>query len=389
MDIQAIYPEGIPTDIYQDALQKAVFTEHWLLNQSDMDLYFDICGFRLRLPAGKRCSLTGWEQVLCDMETLHQPFYGASQGVFRGGFQFAGTGEMYIYDALVVFSPEGSRCGGYCSHHRSLEECIALINRFQLEKVIIIGDDLSFLSRCPSLKDIWIHYPQVAERCIDLTPVYEMNHIRTFSCTAPPEHIPGKNISPIDYTRMPGLRHLSVYGEKNGNFNLVPSLESLFLTGDSTYADLSNISCNPRFKAIDFLQCGIRSLNGIGKYPMQQVSLSYLRRLEDISALAETGSTLRSLSIDACGKISDFSCLHELVHLEHLVLLGSNHLPSLDFLRKMPKLKTFVFSMEVDDGDLTPCLSIPYASCNKIKRHYNLKEKDLPKTKITVPFRLK
>lgn len=389
MDIQALYPEGIPMDKYRDALQKAVFTEHWLINQSDMDLYFDICSFHLRLPAGKRCSLTGWDQVVRDMETLHQPFYGASQGVYRGGFQFAGTGEMYIFDALVVFSPEGSRCGGYYSHHRSLEECIALINRFQLEKAIIIGDDLSFLSRCPSLKDIWIHYPQGTERCMDFTPVYEMKQVRTFSCTAPPENIPRNSVCPIDYTRLNGLTHLSVYGEKNSNFNQVPSLETLFLTGDSTYMDLSNISCSPRFKAIDFLQCGIRSLYGIGKYPMQQVYLSYLRRLEDISGLAKNGSTLRALSIEACGKISDFSCLYDLINLEHLVLLGSNHLPSLDFLRNMPNLKTFVFSMEVDNGDLTPCLSIPYASCNKIKRHYNLKEKDLPKTNNTEPFRLK
>lgn len=269
MQAKALYPDNIQAEEYRDALQKAVFTDHWIFNQSDMDLWFDICGFNLRTPAGKRCSLTGWDQVIRDMDTLYQPFYGAAQGVYRGGFQFAGTGEMYIYDALVVFSPDGSRCGGYYSHHRTLEECIALINRFQLEKVIIIGDDLSFLSRCPSLKDIWIKYPYGAEKCIDFTPVYQMDHVRTFSCTAPPKDIPRKFIRPIDYTQMNGLQHLSVYGEKNSNFNLVPSLETLFLTGNSAYSDLSKVSRSDQFKKIDLLQCGIRSLNGIEQFPMQ------------------------------------------------------------------------------------------------------------------------
>ena len=60
----------------------------------------------------------------------------------------------------------------------------------------------------------------------------------------------------------------------------------------------------------------------------------------------------------------------------------------LDFLRRMPKLKTFVLSMTVEDGDLTPCLEIPYASCDKIKRHYNLKEKDLPKNLSKTTFEI-
>ena len=36
-------------------------------------------------------------------------------------------------------------------------------------------------------------------------------------------------------------------------------------------------------------------------------------------------------------------------------------------------------SLTVEDGDLTPCLDIPYARCDKGKKHYNRKDKDLPK----------
>ena len=67
------------------------------------------------------------------------------------------------------------------------------------------------------------------------------------------------------------------------------------------------------------------------------------------------------------------------MNLEYLILDGSQTLPDLRFLKKMPKLKFFTFSMTVEDGDLTPCLDIPYARCDKGKKHYNLKDKDLPK----------
>lgn len=44
----------------------------------------------------------------------------------------------------------------------------------------------------------------------------------------------------------------------------------------------------------------------------------------------------------------------------------------------MPRLKTFTFSMNVQDGDLRPCLNLSYASCQN-KKHYNLKDAQLPK----------
>ena len=44
----------------------------------------------------------------------------------------------------------------------------------------------------------------------------------------------------------------------------------------------------------------------------------------------------------------------------------------------MKNLKTFIFNMNVKDGDLTPCLDLSYVSV-KNRKHYNLKDADLPK----------
>lgn len=56
-------------------------------------------------------------------------------------------------------------------------------------------------------------------------------------------------------------------------------------------------------------------------------------------------------------------------------LEGSNALPNLDFLKSMPNLQSFVCKMNVLDGDLSLCLSIPSVSIQN-RKHYNYKNRD-------------
>ena len=112
---------------------------------------------------------------------------------------------------------------------------------------------------------------------------------------------------------------------------------------------------------------------------MQCIYLHHLYSLRDISALAKVKKTLRALIIDSCHKITDISVLEELENLELLEIHGKNQLPSLQFIRKLKKLKTLHFTVNILDGDLTPCLDLEWASYWPNRRHYNLKNTDLPK----------
>ena len=69
-------------------------------------------------------------------------------------------------------------------------------------------------------------------------------------------------------------------------------------------------------------------------------------------------------------------------------MYGQNELPNLDFLGKLPKLKTFTFSVKVKNGDLTPCLGIPYVYSAKNRKEYNIKDRNLPKEKLVRGFEL-
>lgn len=120
----------------------------------------------------------------------------------------------------------------------------------------------------------------------------------------------------------------------------------------------------------------ISSLAGIRKYQIKRLSLEYNRRLNEVAEIAELQDSLEYLYIENCAKIVDFTFLKKLNNLKQLELRGSNKLESLDFINYMPNLEMFVFSMEVEDGDLTPCLKVPNAYCKKHRRNYNIRIKE-------------
>lgn len=391
MTIQEVYPENIDRELYSQALDQCVITGHRLFNQSTMDVWFEIDGFIIKVPAGKRILCTGWDQVRRCVEDMDQEeFYGCAAPVGRCGFKFLAGHKLYIYNDLLVFSPDSARAGigYYGTPERTLEEHIALINAMQLDKATIIAEDLNFLPRCPTLKSLRIIHAAGQDTPLDFSPLYELPNVERLGIAAPNDGLGKGPAVQIDFTKVRGIRHLSLCTNDRYNYPLVPTLETLSISNDKRHTDMNSISCSRNLKSIDILICSMKSLDGIGKYPLQSLSMSYMRSLQDISALADCGETLRFLAIDACGKIKDFSCLYELKNLKFLQLHGSNTLPDLSFIKNMPNLKILNFTMAIADGDLTPCLTLPYATFSRGKKNYNLKDKDLPKNRDTEGFRL-
>ena len=184
----------------------------------------------------------------------------------------------------------------------------------------------------------------------------------------------------VDYSHFPSLQCVYASGAKgHRNLESVKGLRHLYLgQGQPASKALTGFDFS-ELEKLDLCQSSIRSLNGIDQAAcIQKLSLSYCRSLEDVAALASVGKTLTSLEIESCGKIKDFSWLYHLPNLENLVLFGSNTLPNLSFLDSMPNLKSFRFTMNVLDGDLGLCKNVPYVYC-KNRKHYNLKDEDLPK----------
>lgn len=287
-------------------------------------------------------------------------------------------------DAIVICNPSDAICRAPVVLHsqKSLEEHIEHIQKHDLKKAIIIADNINFLRQCPSLEFLWV-IPSLTAQDFDFSPIYDLPNLRWLQC----ETVYGphdERYARIDYSRVQHIERLAVSGRKgHENISSLKNLKVLYLEqgqpcGDSLLGTLDG----EKLEKLVICQAPIKSLKGLEQAQnLSMLDLSYNRKLEDISALSAMCKSLRWLSIEQCGKISDFSSLAKLEKLEFLQLIGSNVLPDLDFIRRMPNLKSFVFKMNNADGDMTMCLNIPYVSIRN-RKHYSHRDKDFSKTEF-------
>lgn len=302
------------------------------------------------------------------------------------GFAFTAlTYPFNVHDAIIVKCKGISDCETpqYDIPYHTIEEYTAFIEQKQIEKAVIILNDISFINMCPSLKFIKIIPSHQSGDLFDFSPLYEMPEIKLLDC----QNRYGSRdqyLSEIDYSKIHGLISLSVDANKKTlNYNKAETLKSLDVFGFKNKShDLEDLFCSKELDTLRLIQCGIYSLDGIEvSHKMQCIYLHYNRSLRDIGALRKVKDTLKALRIENCSKINDFSVLGELENLELLELSGSNTLPNLDFIKAMKNLKTFTFNMNVLDGNLSSCINLSYVYSEKDRKHYNLKDKDLPKAR--------
>ena len=289
----------------------------------------------------------------------------------RDGFEFVSMFyPFYRKDAIKVVVDR-----------RTTEDYQEYIREHGIEKAELIMPNLKILQHCPSLKYLKICPSYNAPAQFDFSPLYEMSEIKSLNC----QNRYGNReqyFSELDYSKLHGLIDLFIGVNKDTlNYNKVETLKSMSVGGfKGKNKDLSDLFCSKELDTLSLVQCGIYSLNGIDtSQKMQCLYLNYNRALQDISALSKVKDTLKALRIENCPKIKDFSVLGELDHLELLELSGNNVLPSLDFLKTMKSLKTFTFSMNILDGDLSACMDLSYVYSEKDRKHFNLKDKELPK----------
>lgn len=286
-----------------------------------------------------------------------------------------------VKDTIVVCNPMESICVSpmFLRSKKTLQEHIEYINVNNIKKALIVAEDISFLRKCPCLEYLDV-IPSLTAKKFDFSPLYDLPKIKKLYCETM-YGIDEDKVAYMDYSKINGLQSVTISG-KYGHQNLdkVKGLKKLFFSeGQPVEASLEGVFDGNDLEELDICQSSLRSLKGLNvASSLRKLGLSYNRRLEDISALLEVKNTIISLEIENCGKIKDFSVLNELCNLEKLRLVGSNKLPDLNFIHNMPKLKSFIFMMNSENGDLSMCERIPYVAI-KNRKHYTHKDKDFSK----------
>ncbi len=289
------------------------------------------------------------------------------------------------FDSIVY--PFNKKTAIHIWHPELYDSYVRYINRKHLTQAKITMPSLDILYDCPTLQYLHIHPRFDSPDQYDFSPLYG-REFKYLCCLNEYYKEGGKShIGTVDFSQIYGLESLKINVNRGTlNFNRIPSLRSLSI-GDYTgpNLDLSDLFISTQLDTLRLIVGKTVSLRGIERaVNMQYLDISYNRNLVDISALAKIKTSLKSLSIHNCSKITDFSVLYELINLEKLEIWGNNTIPSLDFIRYMPNLKTLFLEINIADGDITPCLGLRSAKLMKDRKHYNLKDKDLPKARKVV-----
>lgn len=303
---------------------------------------------------------------------------------YKDGFAFTSvTYPLNLHDGIIVkVDNHSDRMGPrYNIKNREVNEYINYINEKKIEKALIILDNLEILKFCPSLKYLEIYLSDQTLEDFDFSPLYNLPEVKYLLCSNEYGMFFDKQIK-IDYSKVKGLLKLNVDVNKGTlNYNKIPTLRTLDIRHyKNNKKDLSDLFISEKLENLSITQSNIKSLKGIEKAEgLKTLHLYYNRSLDDISDLKKVKKTLKTLVIQSCGKIKDFSVLKELEYLEKLTIWGSNSIENLKFINNIKDLKLFDFDINVIDGDLTPCKNVSCVRSLINRRHYNLKDEDLPK----------
>jgi len=312
-----------------------------------------------------------FDEIISDTHTL------CNRYIEREGFIFTSlTHPRNVYDAIVLknIKSEKGLFRGFPNPQRSFEDHIQFINDNLIEKAVIFSDDISFLEKVPTL--MYLEIVLKEDAIIDFSVLYKFPEIKSLTV-----YQEGREdlLAELDYSKIRGLQDIHISGKSHIGFENIDTLKSLTITGYKG-KHLKDLFDSKRLDTLCLFNSKIESLLGIDNSDcVQCVYLYYNRYLVNIDNLKSVKNTLRTLIIENCSKIKDFSVLSELDNLEFLKIIGSNSIPDLNFIKDMKNLKTFIFDINIEDGDLTPCLKLSYVCSKKNRKHYNLKNFDLPK----------
>ena len=167
-----------------------------------------------------------FQQVITDSRILTNRY------ILRNGFPFTAINHpANVYDAIVIKYPQNIPCSSSktIGSSHSLKEQLEFINRYRIEKALIIAENIDFITMCPTLKHLRIIPADSSTDGFDYSPLYKMPQIKSLQC--PTVYGFQKEFSTcIDCEKIKGLEDIHITNSGYKNFTTVETLKSLGLS---------------------------------------------------------------------------------------------------------------------------------------------------------------
>lgn len=252
---------------------------------------------------------------------------------------------------------------------------VKYINDNKVTHIISQDDDLSYLADCPNIEFI-----ACSPESNHLDTLYSLRNLRGLSFWT--------NDNSFDFSKLsPTLLFLRTkYESENKSWlnNSTISELSLIEYETENLLWLSKLKNKITLKTFEIYVSYRKfcALNGLKELVnLEGLILDYCRQLSDIVEITKLPN-LKTLQFFDIPRVKDLP-LDCLKTLEELYLIDmestrTHSLDSLSFLKSMPKLHTFWSNYNILSGDLNLLLRLKDVDTFPDRKHYNLKNSDLP-----------
>ena len=253
------------------------------------------------------------------------------------------------------------------------EQDIEELSNYTSEKNVIISlDNIKFLKSFNQIEKLIITSGQPS---YDMDSVFrDMTYLRSLKIDY--EEVDPSTNWCIDISVFPRLEYL--FSRSSYNFCGVSDSKTLktLIVMKWYQNDLLSLK-NSSLDSLCIYGGRLKCLKGIEDTAIKILSLSNLRGLYDISWAKQL--PLKILEIENCNKIIDFEEFYS-EDLEYLMIYGKNQISSGNFILKYKNLKRILLDVMIIDGDLNSFDNLEHAVILTDKKHFNRKNKELPKS---------
>lgn len=280
-------------------------------------------------------------------------------------------------DGFLIFPDLNKKTFSLVIESSKLGKYIAYLKKNRLTKIDLTSNFGFKQNNIDFIADLDLTHIQLWDIDItDNTPLYTQKKLKDLRYT----NVKTKTI--LDFSRFKKLNTLLIsWDDRIRNIELNKSLKTLYI--NHYYPKEKNLSAFPLIPNLETLDItgNIVNLKGLPNFrKLKKLRLDYCLKLESIKDVTILKNSLTYLYIGQSKKLKDHAVTTDLKNLETLCFNSCGEIKSLDFLRKLKKLKDFRFvDTNIKDGNLAPLVKHPHLKhiAFNYARHFSHTEEEI------------